>query len=143
MLDLILLKADSVFAFTDKADRRSRDGCDVEPTGQRAQAAALTCAEQCDADIDLPMPDDRVKGWFADSGREGRAETYEGLTCLVCGQIHFVNRHTSVWWDAGGPLARSRGRLQAPGHDRATVPPTPSSKAGVNLADDRDCRVQV
>jgi hypothetical protein len=46
-----------------------------------------------------------LQGWFADSGREGGAETYEGLTCLVCRQIHFVNRHTGDMV-GGGPARR-------------------------------------
>lgn len=42
-----------------------------------------------------------VQGWFADDGSQGRTETYEGLTCLVCRRLHFVNPQTSKVLDSG------------------------------------------
>jgi hypothetical protein len=35
-----------------------------------------------------------VQGWFADNGSEDDAETYEGVACLACGQVHMVNPRT-------------------------------------------------
>jgi len=35
----------------------------------------------------------RVQGWIEDNGSDDR-EVYKGVTCLVCGQLHFVNPKT-------------------------------------------------
>jgi hypothetical protein len=35
-----------------------------------------------------------VQGWFADDDCDGGAETYEGLTCLFCRRLHFINPRT-------------------------------------------------
>jgi hypothetical protein len=41
-----------------------------------------------------PNSGDRVQGWFADDGSEDSGETYEGVTCLACRQVHMVNPRT-------------------------------------------------
>jgi hypothetical protein len=41
-----------------------------------------------------PITGDRVQGWFADNGPENGGETYEGVTCLACAQVHMVNPRT-------------------------------------------------
>jgi hypothetical protein len=35
-----------------------------------------------------------VQGWFSDNGSEDGGETYEGVTCLACKQVHMVNPRT-------------------------------------------------
>ena len=35
-----------------------------------------------------------VQGWVADDPTEGKAETYEPLTCTACTQVHLVNPKT-------------------------------------------------
>jgi len=60
-----------------------------------------------------------VQGWFTDNGCEGRANVYEGITCLVCGQIHFVNRQSRdvVGRGSSGRRTAKDGFL-IHGHDR-------------------------
>ena len=42
-----------------------------------------------------PHTGQRVQGWFADDGSEDASgETYEGVSCLACNQLHMVNRRT-------------------------------------------------
>jgi hypothetical protein len=41
-----------------------------------------------------PRTSSRVQGWIADDGSENGAETYEGVTCLACKQVHMVNPKT-------------------------------------------------
>ena len=41
-----------------------------------------------------PSTGARVQGWFADDGSEDDGETYEGVTCLACRQVHMVNSRT-------------------------------------------------
>jgi hypothetical protein len=42
-----------------------------------------------------PHTGQRVQGWFADDGSEDAGgETYEGVSCLACNQLHMVNRRT-------------------------------------------------
>lgn len=41
-----------------------------------------------------PNTGDRVQGWFADDGSGDSDETYEGVTCLACRQVHMVNPRT-------------------------------------------------
>jgi hypothetical protein len=41
-----------------------------------------------------PNTGDRVQGWFADDGSGDGGETYEGVTCLACRQIHMINPRT-------------------------------------------------
>jgi hypothetical protein len=49
-----------------------------------------------------PRTGDRVQGWFPDNERSPRdAGTYESLTCLACGQVHFVNGKTGSVLDRG------------------------------------------
>ena len=35
-----------------------------------------------------------VQGWVADDQTEGKAETYEPVTCTACTQVHLVNPKT-------------------------------------------------
>ena len=42
-----------------------------------------------------------VQGWFAKDGSEGRADSYEPLTNLVCRQVHFVSPQTAKVLDRG------------------------------------------
>lgn len=35
-----------------------------------------------------------VQGWLAEEGPDDEHETYESVTCIACGQFHFVNRAT-------------------------------------------------
>jgi hypothetical protein len=35
-----------------------------------------------------------VQGWFADDGSENGGDTYEGVICSACGQVHMVNLKT-------------------------------------------------
>ena len=35
-----------------------------------------------------------VQGWVADDPTEGKAETYEPVTCTACTQVHLVNPKT-------------------------------------------------
>jgi hypothetical protein len=39
-----------------------------------------------------PNTGQRVQDWFADS--ENGGDTYEGVTCSACGQVHMVNPKT-------------------------------------------------
>jgi hypothetical protein len=32
--------------------------------------------------------------WFADDGSENGGDTYEGVACLACRQVHMVNAKT-------------------------------------------------
>ena len=41
-----------------------------------------------------PHTGQRVQGWFADDGSENGDDTYEGVACLACNQIHMVNPRT-------------------------------------------------
>ena len=42
-----------------------------------------------------PHTGQQVQGWFADDGSEDAGgETYEGVSCLACTQLHMVNRRT-------------------------------------------------
>jgi hypothetical protein len=41
-----------------------------------------------------PHTGQRVQGWFADDASENGGETYEGVTCLACKQLHMVNPQT-------------------------------------------------
>jgi len=41
-----------------------------------------------------PSTGHRVQGWFADNGPEDGGETYEGVVCLACRQVHMVNPRT-------------------------------------------------
>ena len=41
-----------------------------------------------------PNTGDRVQGWFADDGSGDSGETFEGVTCLACRQVHMVNPRT-------------------------------------------------
>ena len=43
-----------------------------------------------------PNTGDRVQGWFADDGSGDSDETYEGVTCLACRQVHMVNPRTGM-----------------------------------------------
>jgi hypothetical protein len=36
----------------------------------------------------------RVQGWFVDVGPENGGETYQGVSCLTCNQLHMVNPRT-------------------------------------------------
>jgi hypothetical protein len=47
-----------------------------------------TCLFRC------PSTGHRVQGWFADNGSVNGDETYEGVTCLACRQVHMVNPKT-------------------------------------------------
>jgi len=38
-----------------------------------------------------PITGHRVQGWFADNGSVNEDETYEGVNCLACRQVHMVN----------------------------------------------------
>jgi hypothetical protein len=41
-----------------------------------------------------PSTGHRVQGWFADNGSVNGDETYEGVVCLACRQVHMVNPST-------------------------------------------------
>jgi hypothetical protein len=41
-----------------------------------------------------PNTGDGVQGWFADDGSADSGESYEGVTCLACRQVHMVNPRT-------------------------------------------------
>jgi hypothetical protein len=41
-----------------------------------------------------PSTGHRVQGWFTDNGSVDGGETYEGVVCLACRQIHMVNSRT-------------------------------------------------
>jgi len=41
-----------------------------------------------------PHTAQRVQGWFADDGSENGGDTYEGVACLACNQLHMVNPRT-------------------------------------------------
>jgi hypothetical protein len=41
-----------------------------------------------------PHTGQRVQGWFADNPSENGDETYEGVVCLACNQLHMVNLQT-------------------------------------------------
>ena len=41
-----------------------------------------------------PHTGQRVQGWFADDGSENGGDTYQGVTCLACNQLHMVNPRT-------------------------------------------------
>jgi hypothetical protein len=41
-----------------------------------------------------PHTGQRVQGWFADDGSENGGDTYEGVNCLACRQVHMVNPKT-------------------------------------------------
>ena len=68
-----------------------------------------------------------AQGWFADSGGEGRTETYEGLTCLACRQIHFTNQHTGDMMGRGPRYTEAEAVLMLPDMIDHRFPPTPSS----------------
>ena len=36
----------------------------------------------------------RVQGWISDDGSENGPESYVGVNCLVCRQLHLVNPDT-------------------------------------------------
>ena len=41
-----------------------------------------------------PSTGHRVQGWLADNGSVNGDETYEGVNCLACRQVHMVNPKT-------------------------------------------------
>jgi hypothetical protein len=47
-----------------------------------------TCVFLC------PQTGQRVQGWFADDGSENGGDTYAGVNCLACKQVHMVNPKT-------------------------------------------------
>ena len=36
----------------------------------------------------------QVQGWAPDNGAKNGHESYEGVTCLACRQVHYVNPET-------------------------------------------------
>ena len=42
-----------------------------------------------------------VQGWFSEEDAQRHAKTYEGFTCPVCRQVHFVNLRTREVLDRG------------------------------------------
>jgi len=41
-----------------------------------------------------PHTGQRVQGGLSDDGSENGGDTYEGVTCSACGQVHMVNPQT-------------------------------------------------
>jgi hypothetical protein len=51
-------------------------------------SSMATCVFLC------PQTGQRVQGWFADDGSENGGDTYAGVNCLACKQVHMVNPKT-------------------------------------------------